>query len=78
MNNILENNQNIFNIGVLSEYNFPNGLLYFNELNDNANFKQFQINFKNSSEPVYFVHANFMIGIDTKIEAFKKKNLWII
>lgn len=78
MNNILENNKNIFNIGVLSEYNFPNGLLYFNELSDNANFKQLQINFKNSSEPVYFVHANFMIGIDTKIEAFKKKNLWII
>jgi len=79
MNNILMNNQNIFNIYVLSECNFPNGLLYFNELNDtNMNFRQAQTNFKNSNEPVYFVHANYMIGIDNKINSLKQKNLWFI
>ena len=78
MNQLLMNNQNIINIGILSEYNFPNGLLYFKELNDNENFRQVQINFKNSSEPVYFIHANYIIGIDNKIENLKNKNLWFI
>lgn len=78
MNQLLINNQNIFNIGILSEYNFPNGLLYFRELNENENFRQVQINFKNSSEPVYFIHANYIIGIDNKIENLKNKNLWFI
>jgi hypothetical protein len=78
MNNILSSNPNIFNIFTLSECNFPNGLLYFNELSDNPYFRQAQTFFKKSMEPVYFVHANYMIGIDTKIEALKQKNLWFI
>lgn len=78
MNHILMNNQNIFNIGVLSEYNFPNGLLYFNDPSENENFREIQKNFKNSTEPVYFIHANYMIGIDVKIQALKDKNLWFI
>lgn len=78
MNNILSSNPNIFNIFILSECNFPNGLLYFNELSDNLNFRQAQTFFKKSMEPHYFVHANYMIGIDTKIEALKQKNLWFI
>ena len=49
---------------------------YFNELD--GHHPEFQINFKNSSEPVYFVHANFMIGIDVKVNALKRKNLWFI
>lgn len=79
MNQLLINNPNLFNLRVLSECNFPNGLLYFNELNDsNMNFRQAQIDFKNSSEPIYFVHANYMIGIDNKIDALKQKKLWFI
>jgi hypothetical protein len=78
INYILQNNKNIFNISTFSKENFPNGLLYFNELSDNLNFRQHQIFFKNSTEPVYFVHANFMVGIEVKIEAFKNKQLWFI
>jgi hypothetical protein len=79
MNHLLINNPNIFNVYVLSECNFPNGLLYFNELNDtNMNFRQAQTNFKNSTEPVYFVHANYIIGIDNKINSLKQKKLWFI
>lgn len=79
INHLLMNNPNIFNIYVLSECNFPNGLLYFNELNDtNMNFRQAQTNFKNSTEPVYFVHANYIIGIDNKINSLKQKKLWFI
>jgi hypothetical protein len=79
MNQLLINNPNVFNIHVLSECNFPNGTLYFNELNNtNMNFRQSQTNFKNSNEPVYFVHANYIIGIDNKIVSLKQKNLWFI
>lgn len=84
MNNLLQNNPIVLNVGILSEYNFANGLLYFNELNefnklnDNPNYRESQINFKKSTEPVYFVHANFMIGIDVKINELKRKNLWFI
>ena len=76
MNDLLKNNPNIFNVCILSQYNFVNGKSYFNELD--GHHPEFQINFKNSSEPVYFVHANFMIGIDVKVNALKRKNLWFI
>jgi len=77
LNNIFRNNP-IFNIGVLNENQFPNGLLYFNELKPEPYFREAQEKFNNSTEPVYFVHANYMVGIQTKIDAFKSKNLWFI
>lgn len=57
---------------------FPNGLLYFNELSDNEFFRKHQQEFIESKEPVFFIHANYMVGIETKIQAFKKKNLWFL
>lgn len=78
INQILQNNKNIFNISTFPKETFPNGLLYFSELSDNLNFKKHQTDFKNSTEPVYLVHANFMVGIDVKIEALKSKHLWFI
>lgn len=77
INNIFRNNP-IFNIGVLSENQFPNGLLYFNELKEEPHFREAQEKFNKSTEPVYFVHANYMVGIQTKINAFKDKKLWFI
>lgn len=77
INNIFRSNP-IFNIGVLNENQFPNGLLYFNELKPEPYFREAQEKFNNSTEPVYFVHANYMVGIQTKIDAFKSKNLWFI
>ena len=75
---ILRSNPNIFNIMPLNKWQFPNGLLYFNELNEDARYNELQIKFKQSSHPVYFVHANWMVGMENKIEAMKKKGLWFV
>lgn len=54
-------------------------MLYFNEIKENNfTFKEAQLNFKQSKIPVYFIHANYMVGINTKINALKSKNLWFI
>jgi lipopolysaccharide biosynthesis glycosyltransferase len=75
---ILMQNPNIITIMTLNMLQFSNGLLYFNELHDNPKYRELQIKFKQSVFPVYFVHANWMIGLDTKIDAFKKKGLWFV
>ena len=75
---ILMQNRNTINIMILNTLQFPNGLLYFNELHDNPKYRELQIKFKQSIFPVYFVHANWMIGMETKINAFKKKGLWFV
>jgi lipopolysaccharide biosynthesis glycosyltransferase len=78
MMRILINNRNSINILPLNKLQFPNGLLYFNELHDNPRYRELQIKFKQSILPVYFVHANWMVGMETKIDAFKKKGLWFV
>lgn len=77
INNLFRKSK-MLKIAVLNENNFPNGLLYFNELNEEEYFRRAQEKFNKSTEPVYFVHANYMIGIQTKIQALKSKNLWFI
>lgn len=76
--NILRNNPKAINIMSLNMMQFPNGLLYFNELSTNARYRDLQLKFNESAHPVYFVHANWMVGIETKIDAFKKKGLWFV
>jgi hypothetical protein len=76
--NILRNNPKSINIMALNMVQFPNGLLYFNELSTNSIYRDLQLKFKQSTRPVYFVHANWMVGIETKIDAFKKKGLWFV
>jgi hypothetical protein len=68
----------IATISLLNPMQFPNGLLYFNEPSNNKYYKEIQNKFYRSNDTVYFVHANWMVGINTKIEALKKKNLWFI
>ena len=63
---------------LLEPTHFPNGLLYFYERHPDPKFKDLHDQFKNSTNPVYFVHANWMVGVDTKIEALKMKGLWYI
>ena len=77
LNNIFRNSPSI-NIGIFNKKQFPNGLLYFNELKEEPYFREAQEEFKNSTEPVMFVHANYMVGLETKINALKSKNLWFI
>lgn len=76
MNRILGNGQ--FKVGVFAQKQFPNGLLFFNELSENPIYREKQLEFRNSNEPILFVHANWMVGIDTKIKALKDNNLWFI
>lgn len=77
LNNVFRNSPSI-NIGIFNKKQFPNGLLYFNELKEETYFRQAQEEFKNSTEPVMFIHANYMVGLETKINALKSKNLWFI
>jgi hypothetical protein len=70
-----------YTVRLFLNHKFPNGLLYFAELNDNPHMRQHQIEYRNRpnrGSEAMLVHANYMIGIDTKIEAFKKHNLWFI
>lgn len=76
--NILKSNILPVKAMALNMLQFPNGLLYFSELNKNPRYRELQLNFKNSTHPVYLVHANWMVGIETKIKAFKDKNLWFL
>ena len=46
-----------------------------------SEFRKFKTNFhanKDKSKKLAFVHANWMVGINTKINAIKKKGLWIL
>lgn len=72
----IQQNQSGIKLHLLDHHIFPNGLLYFNEMHTDPRFAELHMDFKNSQKPVYFVHANWMVGIDKKIEALKSKNLW--
>lgn len=60
---------------------FPNGLLCFHEKHGHKPYLELQQQFykyKSENKPIYFVHANWMIGIDVKIAALKEKRLWFL
>lgn len=75
MSHLLASNRVTYS--VLSPFNFPNGALYF-DMDVPNEIKQLRRAFKSSSEPIFFVHANWMIGIKTKIDALKSKGLWYL
>jgi len=74
---ILKQNRFNLNLHLLNPGHFPNGLLYFSELHTDPRYESLHTQFKNAKLPVYFVHANWMVGVDTKIKALKSKNLWL-
>ena len=72
-------NKSKLRIGALSRHQFPNGLLYFNEDNENPKYLAMQREFRRlDRSQVMFVHANWMIGLQTKIDALKSKELWFL
>ena len=78
--NFLEKYGKSANIGLFETYEFPNGLLYFDkedliELSSKFNKEKQKYNNK-SDKVVAFVHANWMVGINNKINVLKKKKLW--
>ena len=78
LNNFLKSDRLNIKLQLFSIFKFPNGLLFFNELHDNPALRNYQKKFLESNEDVLFVHANWMIGKDTKIKALKDKNLWYL
>ncbi len=77
LRNILRSNPNFCNTKTLDILKFPNGLLYFRELQQIPNWRKLQEDFRNNPNAL-FVHANWMVGVDTKINALKSKQLWFI
>jgi len=75
---LLMQNQNSIKIHLFDHEQFVNGLIYFNELSDNPTYRKLQLAFRQTEKPLYFVHANWMIGIDNKISALKNKGLWYL
>ena len=65
--------KNPLKLGVFSMFSFINGGIYFGD-----GYQEHKQKLKESKEPVYFVHANYMVGIDTKIKALKEKGLWYL
>ena len=57
---------------------FANGLLYFNELSNHEMYRRAQLSFRETKKPLYLVHANWMVGVETKINELKKKKLWYL
>jgi hypothetical protein len=74
--------QNQCKIAYFHDHLFPNGLLYFNTPHPNPNFLNLQRKFwqyrDEDKGPIAFVHANWMVGIDTKIASFKEHGLWFL
>lgn len=64
---------NPLKIGSFGLYSFINGGIYFGD-----GFQEYKKKLKESTEPVYFVHANYIVGIDKKIKAMKEKGLWFL
>ena len=66
-------------VSLFDSSQFPNGLLYFDtSINRNSYARVIQEYNNIPDKQTYFVHANWMIGNDTKIAALKSKRLWFI
>ena len=84
VNYFLLHNPGIFKTTMFDLERFPNGLIYFDkpELIDlSTEFSDFKQNFKKNKDKtkkLAFIHANWIVGIDTKINAIKKKGLWYL
>jgi hypothetical protein len=68
-------------ITLFPQMEFPNGLLCFHEKHGHKPYLELQQQFykyKSENKPIYFVHANWMVGIDVKIAALKEKKLWFL
>lgn len=82
VNYFLQANPGIFKTTMFDIYRFPNGLLYFDDgdlIPIPPEFMEQKNKYRaNQQKMVAFVHANWMVGIDTKINALKKKGLWYL
>lgn len=68
-------------VHTLDPMQFPNGLLHFydpHQTYDVLKIQSLQTQYQAYTGNVFFVHANWMIGIPEKISALKSKNLWFL
>jgi len=82
MHNFLSNNRNHLNPALFDYMYFPNGVLYFDHLGENQlppRINEYKMKYiLTPGKRIVFVHANWMIGNDTKMAALKSKSLWYI
>ena len=84
VNFFLAQNPGVFKTTMFDLERFPNGLIYFDKpelIELSVEFSDFKTNFyknKDNTKKLAFVHANWMVGIDTKINALRKKGLWYL
>lgn len=84
VNYFLLHNPGVFKTTMFDLERFPNGLIYFDKpelIELSTEFSDFKTKFhknKDKTKKLAFVHANWMVGIDTKINAIKKKGLWYL
>ena len=80
--NVIRYNHDIIDLRLFDTKTFPNGLLYYNkDLDQNMVSKYKQVVDEYNNDPnkdIHFVHANWMVGNDTKMDALKKSGLWFI
>jgi lipopolysaccharide biosynthesis glycosyltransferase len=80
--NILRQNPNVIKFFVLDINTFPNGLLYFMDeldVNTKTPYNQVIELYKNAQDKdTHFVHANWMVGNDVKMQVLKKYKLWFL
>ena len=74
--------QGLCKIAFFQHHLFPNGLLYFHKLHSHPHYLDLQKKFRKYRDQehgtVSFVHANWMVGIDKKIAAFRQYRLWFL
>lgn len=72
--------KNVVNFVSFNINHFPNGLLFFDDdfVTTMPQHREIKQQYRSSNEKPYFVHANWMIGNEKKIAAFKQKGLWFI
>jgi predicted O-linked N-acetylglucosamine transferase (SPINDLY family) len=73
---------NVFIVDMFDINEFPNGLLFFDEIDLiylDEKFKKIKYEYtkENNKKPL-FIHANWIVSIEKKINALKKKKLWFI
>lgn len=81
VNQLLKINKDLIKFTYLSAFSFPNGLLYFDEdfVKCPEQYRNMKTTYVSNEDKVaHFVHANWMVGDETKTAALKKYGLWFI
>ena len=82
ISNVLRQNPNAIKLALFDTNRFPNGLLYFaEELETRVIHGYIEVirDYKNAqNKDTHFVHANWMVGNDKKIQMLKKYKLWFL